>query len=96
MITFSSDWWWHHDSDRSEADVRRILEEIPRAAISDDRSGGAVGRAIQVGYPVVVKKGIHEDSHGKHLTIEINNGRTWQLYVEKDATTGTFHVHAIR
>ena len=96
MITFSSDWWWHHDSKGSEADVQRLIEEIPRATLSYDHSRGAVVRAIQMGYPIVVKKGIHDDSHGKHLTIEINNGRTWQLYVEQDTATSTYRVHEIR
>jgi hypothetical protein len=29
------------------------------------------------------EKGIHDDSRGKHITIE-SNGRTWHLYLKKD------------
>lgn len=97
MITFSSEWWWHHDSDRSEEDVRRIVEEIPRLALSYDHSRGSVAVAIQMGFPIVVKKGIHDDGRGKHVSIEINNGRTWDLFLKSDETQGgRFRVDEIR
>lgn len=73
----------HHTSSRSQEEVEAIIEEIPKLDLGYDFSKGSVKVAITMGFPITVKKGIHDDSRGKHITIEVL-GRTWHLYLKQD------------
>lgn len=85
-ISFESGWdsEFNHTSGRSEEEVTRIIEEIPNLSLGYDHSKGTVAIAIQLSFAIRVKKGIHDDNHGKHITIEVNKQRTWHLYLKKD------------
>ncbi len=88
-ITFNQGWDsdGNHTSERSEHEVRAVIEEIPTLALSYDFSRGSLGTAIQMSFPITVSKGIHDDSRGKHITIEALS-RTWHLYLKRDDFRG--------
>lgn len=84
-ISFDYGWDYgiNHTSGRSQEEVQRIIEEIPRLTLSYDHSNGEVGTALQMGFDVKVTKGIHDDSRGKHITV-FARSRTWHLYLKED------------
>jgi hypothetical protein len=84
----------NHTSGRSQDEVERLIREVPSLqALSYDHSNGAVGMAIQMDFKLQVTKGIHDDSHGKHITIVVpQTGRTWHLYLKKISYRGSSFV----
>jgi hypothetical protein len=86
-ISFQYGWDYdvNHTSGRSQEEVQRIIEEIPRLTLSYDHSNGELGTAIKMGFDISVTKGIHDDSRGKHVTVYVKfTGRTWHLYLKED------------
>ncbi|WP_437661851.1 hypothetical protein [Sorangium sp. So ce1182] len=81
------DSYGNHTSERSREEVIAIVAEIPLLTLSYDHSQGLLATKIQMNFPIRITKGIHDDSRGKHITIQ-DNERTWHVYLKEDARRG--------
>lgn len=93
-IIFDNGWdtGINHTSGRSRDEVERIIRELPTLSLSYDFSNGVLKTYILMNFDINVVKGIHDDSHGKHITIRTSD-RTWHLYltkVERRVSDNTF------
>lgn len=87
-IVFAPGWnsGGNHTSQRSQNELARIIQEIPELNLLYDHSEGSLRTHLEMGWDVTVTKGIHDDSRGKHITINVStlgSNRTWHLYLKQ-------------